>query len=202
MRNRDEIAIFVSNQKCKILSSFLEFFNDFIWDIVLDNHVVQSFQGIWLLTWNPLRLSRRKLIRALSAISQQGRKGPCLRMIKTLCYSIQTLPSKKLPRSKRKLQLLRKTHPSRGPVQLARALENRSVKEKSKINNSKLSKSMCRRPCWRTNLILRSRPDPGSTVIKYDYICWIIWFDWFFTQSEKSAAMPSLLCTTNYTYQK
>ena len=118
-----------------------------------------------------LGTNRRKPIRAHSAISQQGRKEQYLRMIKTLCYSIQTLPSKKLPRSKRKLQLLRKTHPRRGLVQLARALGNRSVKEKSKINNSKLSKSMCRRPCWRTNLILRSKPDPGSTVIKYDHIC-------------------------------
>ena len=149
-----------------------------------------------------LGTNRRKPIRALSATSQQGRKEPCLRTIKTLCYSTQTLLSKKLLRSSKKVQLLRKIHPSRGPVQLARALESRSVREKSKINNSKQSKSMCRRPCCRTNLILRSKADPGSTVIKYDCICWIIWFDWFFTQSEKSAAMPSLLCTTNYTYQK
>ena len=149
-----------------------------------------------------LGTNRRKPIRALCATSLQGRKEPYLRTIKTLCYSTQTLPSKKLLRSKRKVQLLRKIHPSRGPVQPAKALESRSVKEKSKINNSKLSKSMCRRPCLRTNLILRSKADPGSTVIKYDCICWIIWFDWFFTRSEKSAAMPSLLCSTNYTYQK
>ena len=118
-----------------------------------------------------LGINRRKPTRPLSATSQQGRKEPSRRTIKTLCYSIQTMPSKKLLRSKTKVLLLRKTHPSRGPVQLARALESPSVKEKSKINNSKQSKSMCRRPCWRTNLILRSRPDPGSTVIKYDYIC-------------------------------
>ena len=44
--NSDNIAISMSSQECQLLSSFLEFFNDFIWDIVLDNHVVQSFQGI------------------------------------------------------------------------------------------------------------------------------------------------------------
>ena len=149
-----------------------------------------------------LGTNRRKLTRALSAISQQGRKEQYLRTTKTWCYSTQTLPSRNLLSSKRKLQLQRKIHPSRDPVQLARAQENRSVKEKSKINNSRQSKSMCQRPCLRTNLILRSKPDPGSTVIKYDCICWIIWFNRFFTQSEKSAGMPPLLCTTNYTWQK
>ena len=47
VRNCDNFAICLSNQKCQLwLSSFHEFFNDLIWDNVLDNHLAREFKMI------------------------------------------------------------------------------------------------------------------------------------------------------------
>ena len=90
---------------------------------------------------------QRKLIKVLSVKFNQEKKEQYLKMIKILCNSIQILRSKNLHRSQRSLQLLRKILLNRGLSQQARALVNRSKKEKSPINKFKRPKSTCRRLC-------------------------------------------------------